>query len=210
MKGLQFQLGRMVRFGGWGRSTGTLIGYMDCLTFIASIIKSLAWPLAVIVIVLVLRKPLGSLLPLLQRLKYKDLELDFGKRVEEVSDEVARELPGETTSPLPASDSSAIARLAEVSPRSAVLEAWREVEIAAIDAARKVGGEAFRTKTLTYQAIRFLEQNESLERNVISLLRDLRGLRNEAAHAPDFALSKESAQEYASSAAAVARHLRKV
>jgi phosphate uptake regulator len=59
----------------------------------------------------------------------------------------------------------------------------------------------------TFQAIRFLEKSDRLDRNVVSLLRDLRGLRNEAAHAPDFALGKDAALEYAASAAAVASYL---
>ncbi len=79
-----------------------------------------------------------------------------------------------------------------------------------MEAARKIGGEAFRNRTLTFQAIRLLERNEALDRNVIGLLRDLRGLRNQAAHAPDFAVTKESALEYAASASAVARYLRHV
>lgn len=183
---------------------------MDWLTFIANVTASLAWPSAAVTLVLVLRKPLRSLLPLLQRLKYRELELEFGKRVEEVREEVARELPGEAVMALHPVESSALARLAEVSPRSVVLEAWREVELATLAAARAVGGESFRNKTLTYHAIRILEQKESLDRNVVSLIRDLRGLRNEAAHAPEFALSKELALEYAASASAVARYLRSV
>ena len=183
---------------------------MDWLTFIATVIGSLVWPSAVVLLVVVLREPIKALLPLLQRIKYKELEMEFGRRVEEVREEVARELPGETVLALPGDEPSALARIAEISPRSAVLEAWRGVELAALDAARAIGGESFRNKTLTFQAIRLLEQNESLDRSVTSLLRDLRGLRNEAAHAPDFALTRESALEYAASTSAVARYLRRV
>jgi hypothetical protein len=183
---------------------------VDWLSFIASVVGSLAWPGAVVVLVLFLRRPIGALLPLLQRLKYKELELEFGRRVEEVKQQLAQELPPETVLAPAGEEGAAIARLAEVSPRSAVLEAWRDVELAALEAARKIGGEAFRHRTLTFQALRILERSESLDRNVIGVLRDLRGLRNEAAHAPDFALTKESAVEYAASASAVARYLRNV
>jgi len=183
---------------------------VDWLTFVATVLGSLAWPAAVLLIALLLREPIRALLPLLQRLKYKDLEVEFGKRVEEVRDEVVRELPSDVLPELPTGESAALARLAEVSPRAAVLEAWREVESAATSAARAIGGDAFRNKALTFEAIRLLEQTESLDRSVISLLRDLRGLRNEAAHAPDFVLSKDSALEFATSASAVARYLKKV
>ena len=183
---------------------------MDWLSFISSVVGSLAWPGAVIALVLILKKPIRELLPLLQRLKYKELEIEFGKRVEEVKEELALQLPPETALGPAGEEADAIARLAEVSPRSAVLEAWRDVELAAMEGARRIGGETFRGKPLTLQAIRLLERNETLNRNVIGLLRDLRGLRNEAAHAPAFALAKESALEYAASSSAVARYLRKV
>ncbi len=54
---------------------------MDTLEFIASIIDSLAWPLAIVVLIFILRMPLGKLIPFLERLKFKGLELDFTKRV---------------------------------------------------------------------------------------------------------------------------------
>jgi len=183
---------------------------VDWLSFIASIAGSVAWPGSVIGLVLILRRPIKDLLPLLQRLKYKEFEIEFGRRVEEVKEELAHELPPETVLAPTGEQAGALARLAEVSPRSAVLEAWRDVEVAALEAAQKLGGEAFRNRTLTFQAIRLLERSEALDRNVIGLLRDLRGLRNQAAHAPDFALTKESALEYAASASTVARYLRQV
>ena len=183
---------------------------MDWLSFVASIVGSLAWPAAVLLLVLVLRRPIGALLPLLQRLKYKELEVEFGRRVEEVREELAQELPGATALEAGGDGGDAIARLAEVSPRSAVLEAWRDVELAALDAARRIAGETFRNRTLTFHALRVLEQSDSLDRNVIAVLRDLRGLRNEAAHAPDFALTRESAVDYGTSASFIAQYLRSV
>ena len=107
----------------------------------------------------------------------------------------------------PADDAAAIIHLSEVSPRAAVVEAWRVVELAVLNAVRAIGGESFLNATSIPQAIRLLERNESVDRHVISVLRDLRELRNEAAHAPEFALTKESAIEYAITAAAVARYL---
>lgn len=184
---------------------------MNWLQFVASIVGSLAWPSVVFACVLILRKPLRDLLPLLQRLKYKEFELEFGKRIQEISAEVSAELPPTPKSlpPSPAEE-SAILRLAEVSPRAAVLEAWREVESTALSAARKLGGDQFRNTTLTYHAIRFLEQSKKLDGGIVSLLRDLRGLRNQAAHAPEFALSAGSAVEYAAAAHRVASYLRDV
>jgi hypothetical protein len=184
---------------------------VSVLQFIASIVNSLAWPLVVLGSVVILRGPLRALLPLLQRLKYKDLELDFGQQVRELNAEVAAELPAPGAAALPPiGGDPVIARLAETSPRAAVLEAWRAVEAAALLAARRLGGEVFRDKAFTLHAIRFLEGLDGLDSAIVSLLRDLRGLRNQAAHAPEFALSPGSALEYAAAADRVASYLRGV
>jgi hypothetical protein len=39
---------------------------MDWLSFVAAIVQALAWPLALVTVILVLRKPLAGLIPLLQ------------------------------------------------------------------------------------------------------------------------------------------------
>ncbi|MES2521738.1 MAG: hypothetical protein V4617_03485 [Gemmatimonadota bacterium] len=54
---------------------------MDAPTFIAALVTALAWPLTVLGIFLVLRRPLLALVPLLARLRAKDLEFDFGRRL---------------------------------------------------------------------------------------------------------------------------------
>jgi hypothetical protein len=162
----------------------------------------------VAVLVLVLRKPLRDLLPLLQHLKYRDLELDFGSSVEEVKEELEEELPAGAIPQFSVAELGSMQRLAEISPRSAVLEAWREVERAALEASQPPAGRLYPYKSLTFQAFKNLERNEALDKKVLGVLRDLRGLRNQAAHAPDFALTKESALEYAASAKRLARYLK--
>ena len=60
------------------------------------------------------------------------------------------------------------------------------------------------------QSIRALEQDERIDRSAVSLLKELRALRNDAAHAPQFALSHDSALEYASVAENLVRYLRSI
>jgi hypothetical protein len=183
---------------------------MGWLQFFASAIGSLAWPLALVVTVCLLRKPIASLLPLLQRLKFRELELEFGKSVEEVSAEIAKELP-----PAPPTDGkssinevAALVKIAEASPRAAVLQAWIMVEQTAYEAARALGWQPPSNKASNGTfAIKFLARHPALESDRIDLLQQLRHLRNQAAHAPELALGKSAAIEYASSAARVARYL---
>jgi hypothetical protein len=54
---------------------------MNILQFIASLISSLAWPVAIVLIILILRKPLSQIILSLQKLRYKELQLDFSQEV---------------------------------------------------------------------------------------------------------------------------------
>lgn len=170
---------------------------MDILTFISSLIESVAWPAAVVFLVYLLRSPLSRLLPLVTSLKYKDLELQFGNQLKRIGDADLPQKDHRKRLPL---ESQRVNRLAELSPRAAVLESWVSVELAALGAARSLMQDEVHNKTLSYQAIRALERSGRLDQNAVSMLRDLRDLRNQAAHAPDFAISTDSAIEYAEAA----------
>ena len=54
---------------------------MDTLTFVSEALKSLAWPVVVVFLVLMLKKPITELIPLLRKLKYKELEMEFSEAV---------------------------------------------------------------------------------------------------------------------------------
>ena len=57
---------------------------MGILQFIASLAASFAWPITVLALAILLRIPLTRLLLALTHLKYKDIELDFGKQLREL------------------------------------------------------------------------------------------------------------------------------
>ena len=57
------------------------------------------------------------------------------------------------------------------------------------------------------EAIRMLQRSHLMEAPVVSLLLDLRGLRNQAAHVPEFAPSSEAVIEYAEMAELLASQL---
>jgi hypothetical protein len=184
---------------------------MDTLTFAAEMTKALAWPLTILLALLLLRRPLAELLPLLQRLRYKDLELDFGKRVQELASEIKKELPGGKESESARKrHQDRLTSLAQASPRAAVLEAWLEVEEAALEAAKRHGlklTERERRSPATLEQA--LVDSGILDDNKQGIFSRLRNLRNAAAHASEFDLTADSATIYAGSAARLAEYLRK-
>jgi len=165
---------------------------MDTLTFIAEMTKALAWPLAVVGLVLLLRRPLSQLIPLLQRLRYGGLELDFGRRVRELAAVAEGQLPARDESP--AASEAYVARLARLSPRAVVVEAWLRVEEAALEAGQKAGlgltSRELRQPLLLGQA---LEDAGLMDEQQMEIFHRLRNLRNAAAHASDFELEPEAA-----------------
>jgi hypothetical protein len=109
---------------------------MDWLQFWASIVASLAWPAAIVLIVLLLRRALLRVLPRLRRLKYGGAEAEFHEKLEEAEEEVA-DLPVPT--PLPKAAEGIERRIQEngdFSNNSAVFVGWLTVESAIINLAR--------------------------------------------------------------------------
>jgi hypothetical protein len=51
-------------------------GSMSILQFIASIVGSISWPAAVVIVVLILRKPLTTVILSLSKVSYKDVGLE--------------------------------------------------------------------------------------------------------------------------------------
>lgn len=182
---------------------------MDWLQFISSIVDALAWPIAVVILVYFLRKPVKELVPLLQKMKYKDFEMEFGRKLAEAREEIALERPSKSEESISPQEERII-ELARVSPRAAVTEAWRWVELATLDAASNLLGNEFKNKTATFQAIRKLERDDRMDHGAVALMRELRGLRNDAVHSPEFALSIESALEYIETARQLVGYLKTI
>jgi hypothetical protein len=114
---------------------------MGILEFMSSILSALAWPIAIILIVLILKRPIRHLLLRLETLKGPGVEATFERQVDEAKDEVFSAVAG--TPPVQGSEESRherlevddLLQLADVSPRAAILEAWQRVETALAEAA---------------------------------------------------------------------------
>lgn len=170
---------------------------MDWKEFVAALTNALAWPVAVVLLVALLRKEIRQLVPSLQELEYKDFRLRFGSEVEKASAEL--QVP-EPETPVKTETESAedtqLIELSNISPRAAVLEAWRQVEeeLVRIATARGIRRSP---RNMISAAVQALEEKGVVVPDAQGSIERLRRLRNEAAHAPDFALSPVDAREYA-------------
>jgi hypothetical protein len=163
---------------------------VDWLQFVSSIVQSLvslAWPAAFAAAVWMFRDKLTQLLPQL-RAKYKDVEISF--KLEQAEREAAQIPPppgSPDLAPTP-EEKSRYEKLAEHSPRAAILEKRAELEQAVKSAAEPyiASSIARSRKTLPLTtAIRALRQHNIIDERTSALLDDLRTIGNRAAHSED-------------------------
>lgn len=151
---------------------------MDWKQFCAAIVGSLAWPTAVVIVVVLLKSPLAKIIPMVRSLKYKDLHIDLSEKLEEVKDGL-KAGNQDSNQPIELSAEDRLLELARLDPRSAVLSAWIDVERALTDLAGTVGVSINNTPVTMANELHALDVLTELE---MKTFRDLRRIRNEAAH----------------------------
>lgn len=208
---------------------------MDWMTFVVGVLKAITWPAALLLVAFWLRKPIRDLVPLLRKLKVKEFELEFAQAVAQLEVVALSEL-GEPTSPsttratdesrsqenrisapvgLPAEASKPrredeVLRLALLSPRAAIMEAWVEVEAAAADTAASFWGpgnhpEVFHTSAHLGE---YLLQCKVIDTGQLLAFNKLRELRNKSVHAEELNIGVDETRRYVELAFTLAKHIR--
>ncbi|MDP4310844.1 hypothetical protein Q7W57_20770 [Stenotrophomonas geniculata] len=191
---------------------------MDILTFTAEVIKAVVWPASLLVLAFLLRKPLKELIPLLRRLRYKEVEIEFSREIAMLKVKSLTEQPSDlpsagVTSPgLPErleSKRLELLRMVPFSARVAVMEAWLEVEGAANEVASSFWSqppsEIFRSDSTIGE---YLFKCNVIGRHDLETFKRLRHLRNSAAHAEEINLSDGDAISYVEVALSLAAKIR--
>ncbi len=173
---------------------------MSTLEFIATLFEVLVWPLTLVLVILIFRKPISSLLPFLQRLRYKDFVVEFSQKLDQVETQVVA-ITGQAPEVHVDDDMS---ELAEAHPRGAVIDSWLAIEKAIRDlAASREMGVHLSGRRSAFAVERELAHSGVLKPAVLSLIRDLRSTRNEVVHRLDVPLTPEMARQYALAASRV-------
>ena len=166
---------------------------MDNLVRITEV---LVWPIAVLVMVYWLRRPLGELIPYLQKLKYKELEIEFNRDLERLRERTREtETKGQEAAEVTSEDYY-LEEVRKTSPRNGILESWLALESTAI---------------ATVQVYKLIEPDRRVDvRSAIDALRnagvlseqdtnnfdELRRLRNTAVHELSNQLSEAEAARF--------------
>lgn len=170
---------------------------LDWLGFIQKLIEALAWPIFGIFLVRLIWPEFKTLIPLIRKLKAGPVEAEFGREVGELRLETAVSQEGEVPVTEDLNQRQKLLLLADHNPRSAVLEAWREIEIAAKKTIIARGKRELSRELTSVVAIsRILSDEKILNPDEISLFNELKGLRNLVTHSEDFNLTYEAALDY--------------
>ena len=163
---------------------------MDWLQFFASVLGSLAWPATAVALVVLLRVPVARVLLTLTKLKYKDLELDFGRELKQL-EEQARVIEVRPTQPKalpptkrdPSDLLSEADRLAQEFPEPAVAVGWQAVEEELMSAVERlaISPDYPRHNSAMKNAELLRGQNE-IDDTTLDVLNRMRNLRNMAVH----------------------------
>jgi hypothetical protein len=163
---------------------------MDALTFIVELSKALAWPLASTGIALLFRSELRTLLGKIKKGKVGPAEFEFEQTVKVLTEEISARSQG----PMEKIEDSA-AYLASKDPRSAILNAWLDVQN---EMRRIVAEKGLERSDLPFNSVslRVLHRELQKQPEYINVYNELRSLRNQAVEEIDFHPRTESVLNY--------------
>ncbi len=159
---------------------------------IVSGMEHLAWPIVALIIVFLFKSEFAELIARLKNVKGKGFSAEFAE-LEKSSEKISKDIQE-----YKAYGSEDIFAIARIKPTAAVVEAWKEVEAAMI---RIITGSKFDTKQgrrqiSGYQILKTLEKEKIINTYEVSVLHELREIRNRAAHSVDRDVTAEQAEQY--------------
>jgi hypothetical protein len=183
---------------------------MDWLQFTASVVGSLAWPIAVVIVGVMFREQFESLLRKVKHAKGAGIELDFSEDVRKLAVEaveVKADLPKFSEEDLTKPGFRRVDQFDR--PNALILTAWAQVESTLLDfiAARGVYIPPNDTDNVNTW-ISAIDTERVLPAGIVVMVRELLDLRNRVAHTPDYEPTRLDALRYLEAAQAVLTSVR--
>lgn len=173
-------------------------GTTEAATLISAISK-LVWPAAVVILILVFRKPIVEQVGRLQAFKAGGTEFTFAQQVDDALRASAK-LPTQVVDEVSTARQAHLIQLASTDAREAVHLAWRVVREAAQGAASRRHLKWSTTKDL----VEHLGKEGLLDSSTVQLVLNLRSLRYDMADNPQQVVTPSVATAYVTAATSVA------
>lgn len=188
------------------------------LDFLKDITIALAWPAVAIIAIWRMGPEFKQKIPKLKSFEAGPLKAEFSEDVEAVRREAEAQFPQQQEEREVSSEEKRLIELAKVSPRASIIEAWRAVETTAAKIVRlktepsiveagtfsqSIGFESHVRPKSPIALAKELSSLAILNPQQLLVFHELRILRNQAAHAEQFDMEFESANNYIQSALAL-------
>jgi hypothetical protein len=165
---------------------------MDMLEFISETIKALAWPLILLIIVLIMKDKIGDLLALITKIKFGEIEVEIGNSLKKLKPNTKIDLRNYKKTKEDEKFLSLLS-LSMTSPRAAILESWLLIEEAAKKRFEKYDA-SFKREDFHRHMRGGLEITGVLRNpKANDLFIDLRRIRNLAVHSTETLLKEQDA-----------------
>ena len=182
----------------WSRQ----IAVVDWLSFLAAVTKAVSWPIVVIAVIFVLKRNISDLLSSLggrlEKAKGGGFEFTFGKAIDQVEETLPAAEVNEISEPISPQKVEAVSELAQLPPAYIVSQAWLKLEEAIRDAA-SIPERSPGIRRAAYRVTDYIElarREGLLQDDEVPAVRQLRELRNQAAHARDPGITVTDALRY--------------
>ena len=161
---------------------GEVASSMGWLEWTASIVGSIAWPVAAVIIAAFFRSQITNLLKKVRKLSWGDASVDFAEKLDEI-ESASRVAEAEATSAPKAPTTlpdERFTQLLQISPSAAVLDAWGAIETRLRTIATDLAPSA--STYMPRQMILLLFKRGVIPSAMREILLELSSLRNAAAH----------------------------
>ena len=167
---------------------------MDWLSFFAKIIESTAWPIAVVILLVIFRHPFSKVFLTLTNLKYKDLSIDFKRELGElelatkrVEIERKNKDGADHNEIMPVvkirNREDEIEQVASISPRAAIPLAWSMVEETLFNTVVRLAiSPDYPPHNSALKNMECLREYGDMDNETYEALNRMRILRNETVH----------------------------
>ena len=174
---------------------------------IVDLIDILVWPITLLLIIFggIGTEQIKALITTIQRFKYKDVEIDFSGRLEQVKENIG-EISLHEHHPI-VDESEIYNNILKTSPVAAVIKSWQTLELSAINKVKDLLPENESFRNPLQRPTDYLEHKGALTPTTSSAIRDLRSLRNQIVHGSVNEISQEDAMQYAKLAATIRRKI---
>jgi hypothetical protein len=180
---------------------------MNILEFASTLIGDLIWPIVVLAIIVVFRRPLAELIGRVKSYEGLGQKVTFGEELADAEDSVNEAVEGikpdtEDSEKREAIEPSPLVREAEANPSFVVIQSWEQLSAALED----LVGAAFPDQVTRGTPVGWLpglQRRDMVSPDFVKAVRELRYLRNKVAHGQHNPTPGE-AVAYAESAQALA------